>query len=443
MLGYLLRQPRNAWQELGLLQKIEIVLLGAILLVFFFGRLYALYAQGLNNVGLDPLLLVDYLVQGFILLIFINGPFILLYLGPRQDYLIFLRSQVLSKSQFFQLCAYLYCKYQMIILILFIVAILPFFVLAPWYGLLALLLFVLNYLLVFLIQTATLALRRSNGQFLIINFLLLGGYVIIMIINDYVLFAPFLYTTLYWLLTGARAASLFKDKDRIHPELILPLKPGWDKPSLSVSRDFASIPKLLPAKIQVLFNKEALGLWRNPSYRRLKMITLVVFLLLLFMIQLSSLPDRHMWMAFLAAAAIWIHYSHYFSEKYVQAEPLWFMKTLPFRFYQLWTSKFLAEFLFIIILLLCFWIFLLASGLNATGQLHLLGLFILFATIVLVIVLNFQILFFDDPRWSGLAYHVTIVFIVFLSISDFLVGPLISLILLVFFYYRTYRSFKT
>lgn len=442
MLRYLLRQPRNAWKELGLLHKIEIVFLCAILLVFFFGRLYSLYVQWLMRDGLNAFQLVDYQVQGFILLIFVNGPFILLYLVPRQNNLIVLRSQPLSKNHFFQLYAYFYTKYQLITIALFIGAVLPLFLLDPRAGGLGLVLFVIYYLLVFLIQTIFVSRRRSNGHFLMYNTLLLGGYLIILITGHYVLFAPFLFTILYLFLAGAVAMALIKKMDWIHPELVFPLKSKWDKQSVSGLLDFASLPKLLPAQIQVLFNKEVLGLWRNPSYRRLKIITLVVFLLLLLLIQLSTLPDRHMWMAILAAAAIWIHYSHYFSEKYVQAEPHWFMKTLPFRFYHLWTSKFLAEFLFIILLLLCFWIFLLVSGLELSGQLHLTGLLFLFATVVLVIVLNFQILFFDDPRWSGLAYHVTIVFILFLSISDFLVGPLISLFLLGFFYYKTYRSFR-
>ena len=70
------------------------------------------------------------------------------------------------------------------------------------------------------------------------------------------------------------------------------------------------------------------------------------------------------------------------------------------------------------------------------------ALLLLFSIITLIVKLNFQILFYDSPRSAGYAYHFTLLFIVIMCINYRFVGPLISLFLLVSYFYKSYRFFK-
>ena len=161
------------------------------------------------------------------------------------------------------------------------------------------------------------------------------------------------------------------------------------------------------------------------------------------MILLSRIENKDLIMTLLTGLVIWLHYSNYFNEKYVQPEPDWYFHTIPFRFRHLWLSKFLVEFIFIIIILISFWIMLSISGFNLNEQLNMILLMLPFSIVVLSIMLNFQIMFYDDPRLAGYAYHFTIIFLLIMTINYRLVGPLISVILLTFYFYKSYRYFKS
>ena len=83
------------------------------------------------------------------------------------------------------------------------------------------------------------------------------------------------------------------------------------------------------------------------------------------------------------------------------------------------------------------------SGFNLNEQLNMVLLMLPFSMLVLSIMLNFQIMFYDDPRLAGYAYHFTIIFLLIMTINFRLVGPLISIILLTFYFYKSYRYFKS
>ena len=160
-------------------------------------------------------------------------------------------------------------------------------------------------------------------------------------------------------------------------------------------------------------------------------------------IVLSHLENKDVFMALLTGIIIWLHYNNYFNEKYVQPEPDWYFHTVPFRFRHLWLSKFLVEFIFISFILAVFWILLFITGFNIIEQLNLLMLMLAFSIVVLSIMLNFQIMFYDDPRLAGYAYHFTIIFLMIMIVNYRLVGPLISIVLLTFYFYKSYRYFKS
>lgn len=192
-----------------------------------------------------------------------------------------------------------------------------------------------------------------------------------------------------------------------------------------------------------LFRKELLSLWRNPRYRRLKIFTFVFYLSTLMILFYAPLKANDMWMMFFSIAVFWMHYNVHFNSKYVSAEPEWFFRTLPVKFYRTWLSRFFAEFLYVTILLLAQWLFLALVGIDFGTQLHWIGALLLFAAIILTIVLNFQILFYDNPRLAGYAYHFTILFIVVSSINFQLVGPLSAIFLLAYFTFITRRFYTS
>ena len=76
-------------------------------------------------------------------------------------------------------------------------------------------------------------------------------------------------------------------------------------------------------------------------------------------------------------------------------------------------------------------------------QLNWIGALLLFAIAVLSIVINFQILFYDNPRLAGYAYHFTILFIVIMSLNYRFVGPLVSVFLLTFYFLKTRRFYNS
>jgi len=175
----------------------------------------------------------------------------------------------------------------------------------------------------------------------------------------------------------------------------------------------------------------------------LKWITFIIYIILISIIILSPLTNKDIFLILITASLIWLHYSNYFNEKYVQPEPDWYFHTIPFHFHQLWISKFLVEFIFILITMTGFWISLLIGGFTISEQLNLLIFLLIFSIIVLSIMINFQIMFYDDPRMAGYAYHFTIIFLLIMSINYRFVGPLISIGILTFYFYKSYRYFKS
>jgi hypothetical protein len=150
-----------------------------------------------------------------------------------------------------------------------------------------------------------------------------------------------------------------------------------------------------------------------------------------------------MWLTIIAAIIIWIHYSNHFNEKYVKPEPEWFFNTLPFRFYQIWISKFLTEFLFILMLLILHGIFISLLQVDLYSVFNLTGLLLLYSLIILMAIVNFQMMFYYDPRLAGYAYHFTVIFFVVMSINFRLVGPLVTIFMMFYYLYKNYRYFTS
>lgn len=373
----LFRQAGNYLRTIGFWQQIQIGLIALSLFLFLSGRLGIWFVQ----LSVNPWQLALWIFSGFILVNMASAPFVFKYALPKQRAFQVFQTLPLDHRQVDQLLAFYYFKIQ-IPLILFQ------------------LIFISG-----LIYTSVPA-----GCVLLLTAAPLS-YMVFIITYRY-------FSERYPGLSITMDSFKVQKTHRKNKK-----KSGKSKAAFG------------------LFRKELYSLWRNPRYRRLKLLTFFFYLGTLIVLHYSLKEANDMWMMLFSTAVFWMHYNVHFNSKYVSAEPDWFFRTLPVKFHRAWLSRFFAEFLFIVILLLAQWLFLSSAGIDFTTQLHWIGALALFAFIILSIVLNFQILFYDNPRLAGYAYHFTLLFIVVGAYNYHLVGPLSAIFLLAYFTYLTRRFY--
>lgn len=267
----------------------------------------------------------------------------------------------------------------------------------------------------------------------IIQFILVSGVIFFAPLAGCVLLVVSFFSG--YLVFKLQLGFFFHSEQEIHLEQICPPYVAQFKRKKTASKE--------PQKAIGLFPKELLQLWRNPRYRRLKIFSFIFYLAGL--ILLYQIPDiaSDMWMMLFSTIVFWTHYNVHFISKYVSAEPDWYFRSLPIKFYRAWFSRFFAELLYVLIFLIAQWLFLALVGIEPAVQVQWIGALLLFAVIILIVVLNFQILFYDNPRLAGYAYHFTIIFILVSSFNYRLVGPLSSLFLLAYFSYKTRQFYRS
>jgi hypothetical protein len=204
---------------------------------------------------------------------------------------------------------------------------------------------------------------------------------------------------------------------------------------------YADFIKLPFQKISPLVAKEILNYIRNRKFIRMQIFSLLIYLLIILFLHINVHENFVLYSAILSIFFIWQHFSLQFNEKYIKADSSVFIKTLPIKYYQLWISKFICEFLFVLILVLFLALLYLLKGFQFAEMYQSLFAILLFSLIVLATIINFKIIFFDRPRFAGYAYHFFIIFIVVMSINYYLVGPAIAFILLIYFTLYSYRGY--
>jgi len=331
-----------------------------------------------DQITYGPWLLTLWIYMGFISLNVISAPFVFKYALPRQKAFQTFQTLPLDRHQLEQLLAFYYIKVQLPLILLQLV-----FISGLIYAS-----FLAGCLLLF-----------------------------VSVVSGYIVFMAM------YRLFSARSAGL--------PLEITSVR------SLSHRR----VKRYMPTTNFGLFRKELYSLWRNPRYRRLKLQTFFFYLGTLIILHYMLNEANDMWMMFFSTAVFWMHYNVHFNSKYVSAEPDWFFRTLPVKFHRAWFSRFFAEFFYVVLLLIAQWLFLALAGIAFSTQIQWIGALLLFASIILSIVLNFQILFYDNPRLAGYAYHFTLLFIVVSAYNYSLVGPLSAVFLLAYFTYLTRRFY--
>jgi hypothetical protein len=399
----------------------------------------------LTQPQMTPLGLSVFIQLGFLLPVLLGTPFIYFNLIPRQKGIRNLRLLPFSPEQSATLLLMHFWKYELIYIIIIVpMAIAVGISLGFFPMLFLLLLLVLIPSLTFLFLHLLSAIIASVYQILFIYLMLviLYGLFIIFLcfyaIHYYIFFQ--LVILIFLGLYVGRFWPLYWEKWDLIIDRFRPLPKNQARPSATIN--YFTLAPFFPLSLRPIFTKEMLGQIRNRRYLRLKIQTLLFFLLGALLIRQYATENFLILLAALVVILIWWHYSSQFSEKYVLPEFKSFIKTMPLRYYQFVLPKFLSE-LSYVILLTCFvfLIFLFQGEYWKTAGMAVLSMFLVSALILLTMVI-FKTLFYDKPRLAGYAYHFLILFCLVMSVNFYFVGPLITISLLLYFTYKSHQAFS-
>ncbi len=438
MLSILLKQPWHAWKSLSLLTKIEVVFLGVTLYAYLSEGLLEWYLSGYTGPFDSTVAFGNALTHAIVVLSMLAAPFILQHRLPQQSAFRIFYTQPLSPLAFIKITAYYYFKYQLFFWAIFGVMITPFFflnVLSAVFFIFLFLTYHLIFFLMFIYLKTLLPAKRFILSALVVAVVYGAGYLLVTGVAETAWLFDFI------LIPGSAVLMRFL----LPPKRLWALETVFPFESMSQRKrrfgtcSFDSIPRFLPGRLQMLFNKELLTVWRNARFRKLKILTLIVFVILLVLLDDRPGMERSSFALLLAVLAVWLHYNHYFNETYMRAEPAWYIFTLPQRLFSMLAAKFLAEFAYIILLLLVLSGYMVLTGWPWTASWQMLLVLLAFSTLVLFTMLNFQLMFFDDPRMAGYAFNFTVVFLLVMVLNYRFVGPLVGAALIIYFVYRNYK----
>jgi len=440
---YFFKQYKNIWKNLSLRIRIEIFILFIIYFTFFTTRLTNLINEQLSNPVTTEFGLVQFVLHSLIFLISISIPFIHLNLVPKQAGITCFRSLPLNRLNTFWLLIFLHFKYQILGLVvmvpIYIAMLVSMNIFLSIYFFVSIILFQIIFILfisIFSIQSYSKTSVVLKYYILILT--LFFSYFLMYFYTDYY----FLYDPIFFLVSLVYLIPKWNSRYT-----------NWDRFVKSSQRKAGQIRNQLGLfsyavfknfpfqRITPLLAKEILNYLRNRKYIRIQIILFIIYVLILFFLNIKLQEDFILYSSAISIIFIWKHFSIQFNEKYIKADSAVFIKTLPFKFYQLWIAKFISEFLFVIILVMFLTIFYLFAGFHFADIYQLLFVILLFSLIVVTTIINFKIIFFDRPRFAGYAYHFFIIFILVMSINYYLVGPIIAIALLIYFSIYSYREF--
>ena len=438
------RQALNYWKTLGNRIKIELIILVIIFYLFFTEKLILLLTDlsakpGITSIGLSSF--CAHLILGFIAA---SVPFIYFRLLPAQAGIRTLRVLPLSSSNALAILSVYIFKYELIVLLITGPLITALLKVA---GLLHVLYFV--YLLVLspvilmlLLQMLT---RYSSnraavtGFYFLITVLYFTGQVYLYTNHDIFHVIIDLFVLPLALLLLYKKLSPFHDTW----DLVFSGTTISDRPlqKFRYRITYADIPVWLPERLQAFFRREILGHLRNRNYVRMKIFSLALFIGGLFLLMEYFPGNRPEASAVFSLIFVWIHYAHQFNEKYVYAESKNFLRSIPVRYRHLWLSRFLTEILFLIPVLLLTVIVMGIYDSNFMSILLVVAVVSGFSVFVLSLITSIRLLFYDNPRLAGYAYHFLIVFSAVMIGNFYLVGPVVIFFVLLYTIFLSYKQF--
>jgi hypothetical protein len=443
MYKILIKQPVHILQSLPFAAKFKISFILLTLYAYVTERLYHLLPDWQNNFSLNNSQATNTISSIYILLLILIAPIIFKQLIPKEKRLSVFYTQSLSKKNILFLSVYFFIKYLFILIILYLPFINALLFIAPLSAIYNFSIAAAASILIFLIYFCDYAINKSGSRFLRFNMVI---YSALFISAHYVNLLYFqLKIPINLLLIILSFTALFY-RLRIHGswDLISIFPPSARRFNTKIKNTESRkrIPKFLPLNLQTLFSKEVLNLWRNPAYRINKIVSVILYFISLLFISLKFPLQQEQLIPLISIIAIWLHFSSHFNRKYTTEDPDWYFHTLPLKYRHVWLAKFIAEFIPIILITIIQFIFLHFNNVPIQNSAAYCALIVLFSLFALTIKLNFQVLFYDNVRLAGYAYHFSLIFMVVMCINYRFIGPLISLILLISYFYKSYRFLK-
>ena len=421
LLRYYAKQGWHYWHNLSLRFKIELFIVGIIFVSFFSEKGAHLFFQLLNSRDITQIGLAVFTLHLILLFYAATVPFMYYILLPKQAGFHVLRVQPLAGSSMVMVLFLSSLKYQLIPLLLMVPLLIAFTLTTNVFAVAYFVTGILIYPLLFILT---------------IHFLKIFTDSYYKSISLY-----FLFWSIYFLFfTGL---YFYLDHYLLYQSVFLMLICGWfyykrgildnqqywfNKVKKSVrAQSFTFIQYHdFPKIMRPLFARETLVSLRNIRYIRLKLISTMLYILLL-LAGHEYFPDNYI--HFVAAVTflfIWLHYAYQFNEKYVQPEFPLFMRTMPVKFFTLVSARILSELIYILLLLVLQNVVLMLAGTAIATILYLSAGIIIFAGFILYIIAIVRIQFYHNPRLAGYAYHFLVIFSVMMIANFYLVGPLIT-----------------
>ena len=439
-----LQQLHNFWRHLKLRIRIEIIILFVIFYSFFTDKLVLFFNELLLQPGITPLGISNIFIHTLLIIVVATTPFIYFNLFPRQKGLLIFSTQPMSPSDTLTAIMIYFFKYEIIMIL---ISLPVFTALAISTGglpfLYAVFIFVAFPLYSVFITHSLATKKGSKRSALALYFLVVVLYFIVFfILYWHTDISP--YFSLFLVISTGLICRKFWESSLLSLDAIVyRFRPRLDQLAQKLSKlTYFNFPAIIPRAIRPLFIKDLLSYIRNKNYMRLKIISLLIYVLLLIIINIYYDQNFATAVSLLTFLFIWEHYSHQFNEKYVVKESRIFLKVLPLRYYQLSLAKFLSEFLFILVILMVVLVMTLIHGISWFKILNLLSGITLFSIFILYIITIIRIIFFDNPRFAGYAYHFLIIFTLVMIYNFYLVGPVITLLIIIYLNYISYRQFE-
>ncbi len=437
ILKLLLRQPLNSWKSLTPLARWQHAFLLFLLYAYAATRLFA-YLNGLSqrNAHWYP-----YVIWGSALILtlffLLSVPFVLWRLLPaRAEFVRFLQWP-LTPDQLQSVAFYYSHKYWLVVWVLFLPLLAALTMQNPFSALLLfgltlaadVLIFYVFFLLFFRLQTALAFYGQSLGITLltVLGFYFFrnspGGWPGLLAILQLCL-----------LLTALLLRrSVRPESERWYPLLARSIRPP---------KHYRSLP-FLSGPGSALFWRDWLNHMRNPAYRKNKIVLSLLLISVAWPV-FRAYPAAKALPVFSAVwlVLIWWHFSTAFSRRFAQSEPDWFLRLTPLPFVRFVFARFLSEFVFVLFFLILYAAVLLLAGFTLFQQVQWLVLLTFVSAVILLTMIAFQIIFYDDPRTAGYAYHLSVLFFSVMTLNYYFTGPFLTLLFLLFYFYKSYRFLK-
>ncbi len=426
LLRYYALQAQHYWRNLSIRFRIELLLIALLFTAFFSEKATRLFGSWLTTGSVTSFGLTIFALNVLLLLYAATVPFIYYKLLPRQPGFHILRVQPLNRISLMLLMILSAVKYHLIPLLLMLPVLIALALTTNFSAVILFLLgmFICPVYFILLIHVLNVSVPGYVRP-VTLYFATTGAYFILLGLA-YLFFA---YYTVYQLGMILLPGIWFYQKRSIWDRPVLwhtPVKKSRSNP-LSRIR-YPDFPRIL----RPLTAREILVSLRNVRYLRLKLFSTLLYILLL-TAGYDYFSDSYInFVSAVTLVFIWIHYSAQFNEKYVQPEIRVFMRTMPLKFFPLVLARIISELIYILLLLILQNIILLIAGIPAALMLYLSAGVLIFATAVFYVIAVLRILFYDNPRLAGYAYHFLIIFSLMMTANFYLVGPVVILALLAY-----------